>query len=89
MPKELENIIRRIATRCYYRIIEMESSKRYLTDGAEGLTEMKRIDFYQYVRDTCFDKYGAGMFFEDFYNLFDKIYKEIEDERELVCLVDC
>lgn len=81
------NIIRKIAETCYHKLIQRNLEKLELTN--KGLTELERLDIYQMFRDKTYDRYGQGMFFEDFCDIFDRIYHEIEEEKTWESLVMC
>lgn len=81
--------IKKIATKCYYRIMERESAKLSETCGRQGLSELEKLDIYQMFRDKSYDKFGSDMFWADFYDLFDKIYQEVKDEKAWESLVMC
>lgn len=85
---DMENI-RRVATKCYYRLVQKETAKLEETNGEHGLKELERLDLYQLFRDKAYDKYGNGMFFEDFCDLFDSVYREVEEEKRWESLVLC
>lgn len=84
--EELRERIRKVAEKCWSRILLAEVDQ--LTEGTV-LTTLKRLDIYQRFRDLAYDKFGGGMFFEDFYDLFDEVYKEVEADKEWEALVHC
>ena len=86
---ELKTKIRKVATKCYYTIQERDNVMLNLSHGKRGLSELGKIDIYQRFRDLAYDKFGGEMFFEDFYDLFDEVYKEVEADKEWEALVHC
>ena len=86
IKEELRERVRKVAEKCWTRIFLAEVDQ--LNEGTV-LTSLKRLDIYQRFRDRAYDKLGREMFFEDFYDLFDEVYKEVEAEKEWEALVHC
>ena len=83
----LEITLKKVAEKCYNRIIERNARKLERTHGEEGLTELEKIDIYQFFRDKAYEKYGGELFFEDFYDLFDQVYAKFEEYKAWESLV--
>lgn len=77
---ELETTLRKVAERCYHKIVRAENDK--LLQTGKELTVIERLDIFQGYRDKAFQNYAQEMFFLDFYDLFDRIYKEVEAEHD-------
>ena len=88
-PAEIKERTTKVVIKCYYKILEKENARLAETYGEYGLTTLETMDIYQKYRDKAYDKYGEEMFFEDFYDLFDKIYKEVKEEKEWEAMIVC
>jgi len=77
---ELETTLRKVADRCYHKIARKENDK--LLQTGKELTVIERLDIFQDYREKAYIHYAQEMFFLDFYDLFDKVYKEVEAEHD-------
>lgn len=84
--EELRKRVRKVAEKCWSRILLAEIDQ--LNEGT-ALTTLKRLDIYQRFRDRAYDTLGGEMFWADFYDLFDEVYKEVEADKEWEALVHC
>jgi len=85
--EEIKERIRKVAEKCWTRILLAEVDK--LNEG-NVLTTLQRLDIYQEYRDKACNRIcPETMFWADFYDLFDEVYKEVEANHEWEALVCC
>lgn len=85
--EEIRERTRVAAERCYCKILEAELAA--LKKG-ETLTTLKRLDIYQAYRDRACNRINQDtIFWEDYFDMFDQIYKEVKADKEWEALVRC
>lgn len=85
--EELRERTWKVAEKCYDRIREAELAA---LEKGTPLTTLKRLDIYQSFRDRACNRINQDiMFWADYMDLFDSIYKEVEAKKEWETFIIC